>query len=86
MQEKAAATLVVLIAGVVLVAAAVVSSTDSIRPYGEPALLAQVDQEDGAFCARFGAATATPQFDACVRDLADLRQHHLDLLRAHWWL
>ena len=85
-REKAAVTLVGLIAGTVLVVAAVISSTDNIRPYGEQALLAQIEQEDSAFCAKFGVGAATPQFDACVRDLADLRQRHVDLLRSHWWL
>jgi hypothetical protein len=85
-QEKAAITLVGLIAGAALVAAAVISSTDSIRPYGEQAILAQIEQEDTSLCAKLGVAAATPQFDVCVRDLADLRQHHLDLLRSHFWL
>jgi hypothetical protein len=84
-QEKASVILVVLTAGVVVVAAAVIS-TDAIPPYGGEALLAQIEQEDSAFCAKFGVAAATPQFDSCVRDLGDLRQHHLDLLRSHWWL
>jgi hypothetical protein len=85
-QEKAAVKLVVLTAGVLLVAAAVISSTNSIRPYGEQEILAQIEQEDSAFCAKFGVADATPQFHACVHDLNDLRQHHLDLLRSHSWL
>lgn len=86
MQEKAAATLVVIMAGAVLAAAAVISSVDSIRPYGEQALLAQIEQEDSSFCTKFGAGAVAPQFDACVRDLADLRQRHVDLLHAYWWL
>jgi hypothetical protein len=85
-QEKAAVTLVVLTAGAVLVAAAVISSTSSIRPYGERALLAQIEQQDNAFCAKFGAGAATAQFDACMRDLGDLRHDYVELLRSHWWL
>lgn len=86
MSEKAAVTLVVLIAGVVLAAAAVISSTDAIHPYGEQALLAQIKQDDGTLCAKLGVTPATLNFDDCMRDLADLRQRHVDLLRSHWWL
>jgi hypothetical protein len=85
-REKSAVTLVVLIAGVVLTAAAVISSTDSYRPYGEQAILAQIKQDDSTLCAKFGVTTATPNFDDCMRDLSDLRQRHVDLLRSHSWL
>jgi hypothetical protein len=85
-QEKAAVKLVVLTAGAALVAAVAISTTKSIPPYNEQALLAQIEQEDTAFCAKVGVAAATPQFDACVHDLDDLRHNYMDLLRSHWWL
>jgi hypothetical protein len=53
-REKSAVTLVVLISGVVLAGAAVTSSIDSIRPYGEQAILAQIKQDDSTLCAKFG--------------------------------
>jgi hypothetical protein len=85
-REKAAVTLVVPIAGVLLAAAAFISSTASIRPYGEQAILAQISQDDRTLCAKVGVTTATPNIDDCMRDLADLRQRHVDLLRSYAWL
>ena len=56
------------------------------RPYGEQAILEQIDQEDSALCGKFGFAATTPKFADCMIDLAGLRRSHLDLLRSYSWL
>jgi hypothetical protein len=81
MQEQAAAKLVLVMAGVVVIAAGLISATD-VRPYGERDLRAQIAREDQALCTKLGATMA----DDCLRDLADLRERHVDLLRSHSWL
>jgi hypothetical protein len=57
-----------------------------VRPYGEQAILAQIEQEDHALCDKFGIAIAAPKFSECLSDLADLRQRHVELLAAFGWL
>ena len=57
-----------------------------IRPYGEQALLEQISREDGVVCDKFGFTGETPQFADCMLVLADLRQHHADLLISQSWL
>jgi hypothetical protein len=84
-QEKAAAKLVVVAAGAVLVVAAVMPST-GIRPYGEGTILAQIAQEDTALCGKFGFIVDTAKHSDCRHDLADLRQRHVQLLAANSWL
>ena len=54
-----------------------------VRPYGEEAILAQIEHEDSALCGRFGIAVATLKFSDCVADLADLRKRHAELLAAY---
>jgi hypothetical protein len=49
-------------------------------------ILARIAQEDTALCGKFGFASDTPQRSDCMRDLADLRQHHVELLAAASWL
>ena len=57
-----------------------------VRPYGEQAILEQIDHEDSALCDKFGFAARTPKFADCMLDLAGLRRSHLDLLRSYSWL
>jgi hypothetical protein len=57
-----------------------------VRPYGEQAILAQIEHEDRALCDKFGMALAAPKFSDCLTDLADLRQRHVELLAAYGWL
>lgn len=57
-----------------------------IRPYGEQAVLEQIDREDGALCHKFGFTAGSAQSADCLLALADLRQHHVDLLVAYSWL
>lgn len=76
---------------IVLVIAVVLSlggaiRASGIRPYGEEAILQQIDREDGAFCQRFGFPVMASQFADCVLALANLRQRHVDLLVANSWL
>ena len=63
-----------------------VISVSGMRPYGEQAILEQIDHEDSALCSKFGLATATPHFSDCLIDLADLRQRHVDMLTGWGWL
>ena len=71
--------------GVIMIVAASIS-VSGMRPYGEQAILEQIDHEDSALCSKFGLATATPQFSDCLIDLADLRQRHVDMLTGWGWL
>jgi hypothetical protein len=64
----------------------VVIPVAGIRPYGEQAMLEQIDHEDSALCGKFGFATRTSQFADCMIALADLRQRHVDLLTSYSWL
>lgn len=57
-----------------------------IRPYGEQAILEQIDREDSALCGKFGLAIGTSQFSDCMIALADLRKRHVDLLTSYSWL
>jgi hypothetical protein len=83
-QERTALKLVVAIAGPILAVAAVIPST-GIRPYGEQALLAQIDIDNAALCGKFGFLAATPQFADCMDDLTDLRRRHAELLADNSW-
>ena len=56
------------------------------RPYGEQAILQQIDHEDSALCQKFGFAATTSQFADCMLALADIRHRHVDLLAAYAWL
>ncbi len=84
MQEKNALKLVVAAAGAVLVLAAIIPSA-GVRPYGEQALLAQIDTDNAALCGKFGFGAATPQLADCMRDLTDLRRRHVELLADNSW-
>ena len=57
-----------------------------MRPYGEEAILQQIDHEDAALCQKFGFRVTAPQFVDCMLALADLRQRHVELLVANSWL
>lgn len=70
----------------VLVIVMVSLSVAGTRPYGERAILDQIEHEDSALCSKFGIAPATQKFSDCLIDLADLRQRHVDLLNAWGWL
>ena len=76
---------------IILIVAAMLSSGVAIkalgiRPYGEQAILEQIDHEDGVLCERFGIAAKTPQSVDCILALAELRQRHVDLLVSYSWL
>jgi hypothetical protein len=70
----------------VVLSLSVVIPVAGIRPYGEQAILEQIDHEDSAFCAKFEFAIKTSQFADCMIALADLRQRHVDLLTSYSWL
>ena len=74
------------IAAGVLVIMMVSLSVAGTRPYGEQAILDQIQREDSALCSKFGIAPATQKFSDCLIDLADLRQRHVDLLNTWGWL
>jgi hypothetical protein len=76
---------IVLLIGVVL-AVGVAIHASGMRPYGEQAILQQIDHEDSALCQKFGFLVTTPLFADCMLALADLRQRHVDLLVANSWL
>ncbi len=57
-----------------------------MRPYGEEAILAQIDREDAMLCGKFGFFPRTPQYADCLLALVDLRQRHVDFLISHSWL
>jgi hypothetical protein len=84
MTEKSAALLVSVLAGTLVLAAAIVSNS-GLRPYDE-AINAQIDQENSALCAKFGFDSATEKFKGCMGDLADLRKRETDLSGAYGWL
>jgi hypothetical protein len=69
-----------------LIVAAVAVRVSGVRPYGEQAILAQIEDDDRALCGKFGIAIATPKFSDCLTDLVDLRQRHVQLLAAYGWL
>ena len=70
----------------IVLALAIAVPALGIRPYGEQALLEQINREDGVVCDKFGFRGETPQFADCMLVLADLRQHHADLLISLSWL
>jgi hypothetical protein len=70
----------------VVLSLSVVIPVAGIRPYGEQAILEQIDHEDSAVCAKFEFALRTSQFADCMIALADLRQRHVDLLTSYSWL
>jgi hypothetical protein len=70
----------------VLLSLGVAIRVSGVRPYGEQAILEEVDREDGALCVNFRFAVGTSQFADCMIALADLRQRHVDLLTAYSWL
>ena len=76
----------VAIGSAILIALVVAIPLSGVRPYGEQAILEQIDHEDSALCDKFGFAARTPKFADCMLDLAGLRQSHLDLLRSYSWL
>jgi hypothetical protein len=57
-----------------------------IRPYGEGAILQQINHEDSALCQKFGFVVTTPELADCVLALAELRRRHVDSLVAYSWL
>ena len=81
----------VLLTALIFIVAAVLSlgvvlPAAGIRPYGEQAILEQIDHEDTALCGRLGLAIRTSQFADCMIMLADLRQQHVDLLTSYFRL
>lgn len=70
-------------AGVIMIVAASIS-VSGMRPYGEQAILDQIEQEDSTLCHKLGIAAE--KLSDCMIDLADLRQRHMDLLGAWEWL
>ena len=76
--------IVVVVAVVLSLGVAIRAS--GMRPYGEEAILQQIDREDAALCQKFGFRVTAPQFADCMLALADLRQRHVDLLVANSWL
>lgn len=82
--KLAMATIVLVIATAVTLGAVIRAS--GIRPYGEQAILQQIDKEDSALCQKFGLAVTTQQSADCMLALADLRHRHVDLLVAYSWL
>ena len=70
----------------VVLALAVAIPLSGARPYGEQAILEQIDHEDGTLCQKFGFAVSTPESADCMLDLADLRQRHVDLVQSYSWL
>jgi hypothetical protein len=83
--RNAAAIWIVMAIGLLGVIAGAIR-TSGLRPYGEQAILAQIEREDGALCGKFGIAVTTPTFSDCLTDLADLRRRHVELLTAYGWL
>ena len=71
---------------VVVLVLAVVIPLYGARPYGEQAILEQIDHEDSALCDKFGFAAMTQESADCMLDLADLRQRHVDLVQSYSWL
>ena len=57
-----------------------------VRPYGEQAILTQIEHEDSILCDKFVIAAATMKFSDCLADLADLRHRHAELMAAYAWL
>lgn len=85
--EKQKVVLAALIFAVVVVLSlGVVIRASGMRPYGEQAILEQIDHEDRAFCAKFGLEIGTLQFADCMIALVNLRQRHVDLLTSYPWL
>jgi hypothetical protein len=85
--EKQKVVLTALIFAVIVVLfLGVVIRASGVRPYGELAILEQIDHEDRAFCAKFGLEISTLQFADCMIVLANLRQRHVDLLTSYSWL
>ena len=76
----------VTIGSAILVVLAVAIPLSGVRPYGEQAILEQIDHEDGTLCQKFGFAVSTPESADCMLDLADLRQRHVDLVQSYSWL
>ena len=82
------------IIGVVVIVSVVAAMSGSgfairalgLRPYGEQAILEQIDREDGALCEKFGCIAQSAQSADCLLALADLRQRHADLLVSYSWL
>ena len=70
----------------VVLAFGVMVQVSGARPYGEQAILEQIDREDSALCQKFGFAASTLESAECVLNLADLRQRHVNLLRSYSWL
>lgn len=83
-QNLCLVAIVGMIAAVLSVGVAVRAS--GIRPFGEQAILQQIDHEDAALCETFGFAARTPRSTDCMLALTDLRQRHVDLLRSYSWL
>lgn len=83
-QNHALAAIVSVVA--VVLSMDVIILASGARPYGEQAILQQIDQEDSALCEKLGFATGTLQSADCMIALADLRQRHVDLLASHSWL
>ena len=80
-------SLVAIISAIAVVfALSIAIQVSGARPYGEQAILEQIEHEDGALCQKFGFAARTPESADCVLDLADLRQHHVDLVQSYSWL
>ncbi|HEY2619014.1 MAG TPA: hypothetical protein VGI78_16860 [Acetobacteraceae bacterium] len=77
---------IVIVLAIAVTSLAIAIPATGIRPYGERAILEQIDREDGALCGRLGRAVGTSQFADCMIALADLRSHHVDLLNSYSWM
>lgn len=85
--EQIAPTPIPLLALVIvaIVVGALLPPLIGFPPYGEQAMLRQIDQQNSAECAKLGFATASEQFSSCKIDLAALRRSHAELLDAYAW-
>jgi hypothetical protein len=83
-QSRSLVAIVSVIAVVLSLGVAIRAS--GMRPYGEEAILGQINREDAALCEKFGFATRTPQYADCMLALVDLRQRHVELLVSYSWL
>ena len=76
----------VLTGGIGILILIIAIKLSGVRPYGEQAILIQIEHEDSALCDKFGLNKGTQAFANCLLDLADLRRKHIDLLVAYSWL
>ena len=68
----------------VLITGVTISAT-GMRPFGEAEMLRQIDREDSQLCGQFGMTGGTERYRGCMRDLAALRQRHLEMVASYNW-